>query len=159
MLHKIHAREDILTSVLFIMIGLTVFIGSFGLPIGSIDNFGPGMFPLLLGGLLFIIGTGLGIRTLLYRSLAVSSSNTTGGWSSLRGLIFIPLACIVFGVIIPHVGLFIASAVAAFLATRSDKAYSLVTALILSLCVAALVCAIFVYGIGLPIPVFPRLTF
>lgn len=158
MLPKDYVREDILTAALFILIGLTAVIGSLGLSIGSIDNFGPGMFPLLLGGLLCLIGMGLAASATTQR-IPDASTPEKGSNGSPRGLIFIPLACITFGLIVSIAGLFIASAIAVYISTFSDKNYSRKTALILSICVALLVCSIFVFGIGIQIPVFPMFLY
>jgi hypothetical protein len=114
---------------------------------GSSLRMGPGYFPNILGGLLILFG--------LY-FLVVSrrrGEKIEGAWS-LRGLIVLPLSLVLFGVLIDRAGFVPAMLVLIFCAATASTEFKLVEVLLFSVFLTALAAAVFVWGLGLPYPLF-----
>jgi len=148
------AFEDLLSAIIFIVIGVAGFVLAQEYRTGTLQRMGPGMFPLMISGLLTAIGVGLAVQTLLSGRLkhvpSVIPTSTT-----VRSLFFVMLSLFVFAMLIQTAGLFIASAAQVFIATRAEPGRKVIGSVILSLTLATLAALIFVYGIGLPIPLWP----
>jgi hypothetical protein len=114
---------------------------------GSSLRMGPGYFPNILGGLLILFG--------LY-FLVVSrrrGEKIEGAWS-LRALIVLPLSLVLFGVLIDRAGFVPAMLVLIFCAATASTEFKLVEVLLFSVFLTALAAAVFVWGLGLPYPLF-----
>lgn len=112
---------------------------------GSVLHMGPGFFPTILGGILFLFGLSIMIKGLLKGEKIKSNF-------SLRAFILLPLSIVLFGLIIDYLGLIPALIVLIFgsaLAGREFKAaqVGLLTAILTTLSIA-----LFIWGLGLPFP-------
>jgi hypothetical protein len=112
-------------------------------PFGSTRSMGPGYFPVVLGGLLAILGVVIMLRGLR------SSQALDAGWSA-RGLIMLPLAVIAFGVLMEKAGFVPALAVLVLLSAAAGKEFRLKEVALLAVCLVAVSVALFVWGLGLP---------
>jgi hypothetical protein len=114
---------------------------------GTSLRMGPGYFPNILGGLLILFG--------LY-FLVVSrrrGEKIEGAWS-LRALVVLPLSLVLFGVLIDRAGFVPAMLVLIFCAAIASTEFKLVEVLLFSVFLTALAAAVFVWGLGLPYPLF-----
>jgi hypothetical protein len=114
---------------------------------GSSLRMGPGYFPSILGGFLILFG--------LY-FLVVSrrrGEKIEGAWS-LRALVVLPLSLVLFGALIDRAGFVPAMLVLIFCAATASTEFKLVEVLLFSVFLTALAAAVFVWGLGLPYPLF-----
>ena len=121
---------------------------------GTALRMGPGYFPTVLGGILMLFGLYLVVGSL--RSSAPAPQQTQeptlrGGWS-LRALVVLPLAFVLFGVLMSYAGFVPALLVLIFGSALASPQFTLVEVLLLSVVLVVLSVAIFVWGLGLPYP-------
>jgi len=114
-----------------------------GLPIGTALRMGPGYFPMILSGLLFLLG-------LLVFLKGFGREGEAMGNIAWRGIIFILPAPIFFGLTVRGLGFVPALFVTTLIASQASLKMRPVYALILSAAVALLSTLIFSYGLGLP---------
>ena len=145
----IRAPKDFWAGLLFIAFAAVALYAARNYSLGGAGRMGPGYFPVLLGGLLALIGAVLVGRSFFAPGEPVTRTQ------------FLPLAIIVvsvvlFGVLLQHFGLVIAlvavTVVSAF-ATRESKPLE-VAALTAVLVVFSI--GIFVQGLKLQLPIWPQ---
>ena len=142
-------RKDVASGVFFIAVGVLYGgIAWHSLPMGSALEMGPGYFPIVLSGILVVLGVVIAGCALF----AEKGSKTPFGLVPWRGLIMLSLATIVFGAFIEELGLLPGVFVTMLLATLSSKS-SLVRSLVISLSIALFCTVIFGYGIRLTLPI------
>lgn len=137
--------KDIASGVFFIAVGLFFCISVWlKLTIGTALRMGPGYFPLVLGGILALLGLVIVFKGLL------SEGGPIGGipW---RGSLLIGLAPVVFGATVQGLGLIGAVFLSTMVAALSSQRVSLVFALLLTLGLTLFCVLVFSYGLGLPI--------
>jgi len=140
-------------AALFIAFGLFFGIGSLDLDLGTTFRMGPGYFPLVLSGLLVLLGI-----VILVQATKVAGEPL--GPIAWRGMFFILPAPIFFGLTLRGLGfvpsIFLAALIAAFASHKMKPAMALVLAA--SLTVFSV--AVFSYALGLPFQRFgPWLSF
>jgi hypothetical protein len=147
---RLRARQDLSAGVMFVGFGAIFALGAGRYSIGTLDEMGPGFLPLCVGILLALIGV-----------LLVAKSLIAGGDSltefSLPPLLLIASSICVFALIFPYLGLVTAIFVLAVIAARASPEFRLSEALALGALLAALSAGIFVYGLGIPLPVWPSI--
>lgn len=153
-----HPLEDVITAAIFIVVGAIAFWLATDYRTGTLHRMGPGLFPLLVSGLLTVIGLALGVQSLAAlrkREVASDAPSLIPGFATIRALLFVMLSLLAFGVLVRPTGLFIATAALVFISTRAEPGRSVVRSLLLAFVIACIAAVIFVYGIGLPIPLWP----
>lgn len=133
-----------------IFIALGVFFGGYAamtLEFGSARQMGPGYFPVVLSGLLVVLGAIAMIG-------AAGASGEKISWAPPRALALILLAPLVFGAAIDGLGLFPTVMIGVVLTSYASRLATWRYTLLLSVLVAAFCGAIFNLGLGVPIPLF-----
>jgi Tripartite tricarboxylate transporter TctB family len=146
----IRAPKDFWSGVMFIAFAAVGLIAARSYSLGTPLRMGPGYFPLLLGSVLALIGV-----ILVARSFAFAGEPV--GRIQVVPLAVITAAVVLFGLLLPWLGLVVALMVAigvSALASRDSKPLE-VAALALVLAVFSVV--VFVYGLRLTLPVWPSL--
>lgn len=146
--------EDLMAALLFIVIGVGAFVIALEYPTGTLRRMGPGVFPLLVSGLMIVIGAALAVQTLASGRLKAIPS-LRPKFEIVRALFFVMASLLAFALLVRPAGLFIATAVQVFIATRAEPGRALTGSIVLSLSLAVIAAVIFIYGIGLPIPLWP----
>lgn len=140
------AKADILAGAAFAAFGLVFAIGSLvELPIGTPVNMGPGFFPLVLGGILVVLGVlvaGEGILAAEARPI---------GLIPWRAALLIGVALLFFGLTVRGLGLLPALFVAVLLGAFASRRASLLMVLAISVGLTALSLVIFVVALRLPL--------
>jgi hypothetical protein len=114
---------------------------------GTSLRMGPGYFPIVLGGLLILFGLyilAMGLRR---------GEKIEGSWS-IRGLIILPLSLLLFGALIDRAGFVPAMLVLIFGSATASTEFKFVEVLLFSVFLTALAVAVFMWGLGLPYPLF-----
>jgi hypothetical protein len=145
---ELRNNKDFWAGAMLIAIGATAILIARNYTFGSALRMGPGYFPVVLGGLLILFGLyilAMGLRR---------GEKIEGSWS-IRGLIVLPLSLVLFGVLIDRAGFVPAMLVLIFGSATASTEFKFVEVLLFSLFLTALAVAVFVWGLGLPYPLFP----
>jgi hypothetical protein len=140
-------NKDFLAGLLLVVVGSAGFFMALDYPFGSALRMGPGYFPRVLAGILIVFGLYVGIRGVL------NPERVEGIWG-WKALALITLAFWVFGWLMERVG-FIPSLVVLFaISTLAGHEFRLKEVVILTVLMIAFAWAVFIYGLGLPYPLF-----
>ncbi len=113
---------------------------------GTISRMGPGMMPVSLGVILAVFGLIIAVPALFRKGEAVDLK--------LRPLIVLSICIFSFALMIETIGFVPAVFTTTVVATFAETQVPLVKAVILGGSLALLTWAIFILGLGLPIPAF-----
>jgi putative tricarboxylic transport membrane protein len=138
--------KDFWTGLIFIAFGIAFLLIAQGYPLGSARRMGPAYFPTMLSVVLILIGIAATVRSFIGHGTAV-------GQFALKPMALIAIGTILFGVLVRDAGV-----VAAVLALVVVTAYSSIhfswrAASLLGIGLAVFCVGIFVYGLGLSIPI------
>lgn len=136
-------RTNLLCGLVFIGAGLFFGIQSLGLEIGTSFRMGPGYFPLVLAGLLILLGIVILIQSFRKEGEPIDAL----AW---RGMLFILPAPVLFGLTVRGLGFVPALFLCAFAASFASHRMSVMWALILSLSITFFSVLVFSYALGLP---------
>ena len=145
---RIKSGQDLLTGLLFIVVGAgALWIGA-DYPMGTAQRPGTGVLPYILSWCL--IGTG---ALLWLKSVLVEGPPLTG-WA-WRPIIMITLATIAFALLIDRSGLVVTMLVSMTLAALGTpetrwREYAMFAVIMIVIAVA-----MFIKGLGMPIPIWP----
>ena len=144
--------KDFLAGLLFLGFGVLAIVVARDYPFGTAVRMGSGYFPTVLGGVLALFGVFLIARGIQLREHAPLA----WGWK--------PLACIVgsmllFGFLMPRLGLVPALAAMFFAAALGGREFRFGEVLALTVLMTAFAVAIFVYVLKLPFQLFPGIYF
>ncbi len=112
-------------------------------------SFGAGTAPRMFAGLLLLLGFGVALTGVLWEGAQLQQFH----W---RGPFFVSLAIIAFAVAIRPLGLVITAFASFMVATLGTAETRWVEALIVCVCLTAFCCVLFPYGLGLPMPLWPK---
>ena len=136
-------RTNLLCGLAFIGAGAFFLIQSLGLEIGTSFRMGPGYFPLLLAGLLILLGGVVLIQSFRKEGEPI-------GELAWRGMLFILPAPVLFGLTVRGLGFVPALFLCAFIACFASHRMNVMWALILSLSITVFSVIVFSYALGLP---------
>ena len=144
---EIRNNRDVWAGAMLIGTGAVSVIVARDYAFGTSLRMGPGYFPSVLGGLLVLFGI------YLVASGLKSKEKIEGGWS-LRALIMLPLSLVLFGLLMEYAGFVPALMVLIVGSSAAGSEFKLVEALALALGITAFAVGLFIYGLGLPYPMF-----
>ena len=146
---KIKSPKDFWAGLMFLGFGLFFAIGAGHYRLGSAGRMGPGYFPMMLGGLLALIGGIVFFRSLVAKGPKVAAI-------PLRLLFLITLSLLGFGYLVQPIGLVLALVILIVLSAWAGHEFRLREVLLLSLVLIVLSVAVFAKGLGLPFPLWPQ---
>ena len=139
---------DLAFAAFLVVLGALALVLGSELTVGTAGAMGPGYVPRALAVLIILMGLGLGIRALLARRQPFPAV-------ALRPLLLIGSAVALFAALLPLVGLALTSLVVVVCAGFASAELRLRENALLAIGLAAFAVALFVYGLGLPIRVWP----
>ncbi len=122
-------------------------------PIGTAAHMGPGYFPMLLGGFLFILGLLISLKGLLFKSS--DPDHGKFGCFDWKNFLIILGSVTCFSILLRPAGLIPATAVMIFLSSFAGQKFHLLQTLILCAILCLVVWLVFVLGLGLTVPIWP----
>lgn len=140
-------NADALSGLIFVSLGVLGMILSLQESLGSGSRMGPGFMPLALSGGL----SGLG-GLVLIRGLAGQEEVLRLG--TVRPAVMIVLSIVAFALCIRNLGMFPATFIAVCLACYAQPSPNIRDVVILALGLAVFCSAVFVWALGLSIPMF-----
>ncbi|MFB9948753.1 tripartite tricarboxylate transporter TctB family protein [Rhizobium puerariae] len=142
----IKSPQDFGAGILFVLFGaIGLYIGS-DLTFGSARNMGPGYFPVIICGLIVLIGLIVTAKSLSLEGPGIERIQ-------IRPILFILLAIAAFGLLIAQVGAVISSILLIVFAAYARRQVNLIETVVFAVGTAAFVVIIFVYALGQPMPV------
>lgn len=136
-------KADAHAGIALVLIGLYFGVQSWMLPLGTTLRMGPGYFPLVLSGLLILLG-------LIVALQSIGREGQPIGRLAWRGALFILPAPVIFGLTVRGLGFVPAIFVATLIASRASVKMSWTASLVLTVAVTIFATLIFSYGLGLP---------
>lgn len=148
---RLHIRnsQDLWAGILFMAIGAVTAAAALDYPLGATRNIGPGYFPVLLGGILIVIGAAVAVKGLR------ADAEPLGSWA-IRPLILITAAVVVFALLVRPLGLAVATLSLVAISSLAGAGFSLVRVLVLSAALVMLAAIIFIYLLSLPFSLLPQ---
>jgi hypothetical protein len=139
----------VIAGALFISIGLLSVVLSYGWRVGTAAQMGPGYFPLMLGGILIVLGISIAGRAHLASGRA--------GLPPMDLKAVLPIICpiILFAAVVSTAGLLVSIIGLVVLTRLADRTTRLVETLALASFLSLLVTLVFVVGLGVRVPLLP----
>jgi hypothetical protein len=134
---------DAIAGALFITFGLFFGLQALNLDIGTAFKMGPGYFPLVLSGILILLG-------LVIVFSAYNKAGDAIGAYAWRGMLFILPAPVFFGLTVRGLGFVPAIFFTTIIAALASFKMKLPAALVLAVAVTIFSTLVFSYGLGLP---------
>ena len=137
-------RKDFWSGVMLIVVGGGTIIIARNYQFGSSLRMGPGYFPTVLGAMLVMFGV-----YFIIQGLRTGAEKLEGSWS-LRALIILPLALVLFGLLIDRAGFIpalLALIIGSAAASRQSKPIEVV---LFAVFLTAMCVIVFVWALGLP---------
>jgi hypothetical protein len=144
---SLRASQDLWAGAMLIATGAAAALVARGYPFGTVRRMGPGYFPTALGCILVLFGAYFVVRALRARG----GEPILGPWP-VRALVVLPLALVLFGILMARAGFIPALAVLIVGSASAGKEFRLVEVLLLTAALILFAVAVFVWGLGLPYP-------
>jgi hypothetical protein len=142
---KLPDTKDFWSGLMLIAIGAVAVFIARDYPFGTALRMGAGFFPVVLGVILMLFGLYFAARGLR------SGAKIEGGWSP-RALIVLPLAFVLFGILMEYAGFVPALLVLIVGSAAAGTEFRWGEVLALSVLLTAMCVALFIWALGLPYP-------
>ena len=147
---RIRAPKDFWSGLMFCGFAVVGILAARGYSLGAAGKMGPGYFPLLLGGVLALLGVVLIARSILLDGEPLPRFH-------ILPLAVIAVAVCLFGGLIEPFGLVIALAVLTMLSAWAGPQFRWLEAAALTAVLIVFSIGVFVYALGLSLSVWPNL--
>lgn len=142
---KLNGKADVEAGLFFTGFGILTAALSLQLRLGTVESMGPGMFPLILGVILAILG------------LVILAKGSMGRGEEIKPLpikpvLLITASLIVFALLVLTVGLLFAIPAQVVIALSASEHFTWKRALLLSVGLLAFCYGVFVYFLGISLP-------
>ncbi|MDX6751139.1 tripartite tricarboxylate transporter TctB family protein [Geminicoccaceae bacterium 1502E] len=143
--------ENAILGLFLGLVGAGAIAEGLSLPVGSAMRMGPGYFPILIGGVLVVLGLAITLLPTRHVAAAWERADLARGAVDVLAVI---LAVTSFGFLVERLGLIASIVVAVFISTAPIPAMSLLERFVLAICLAVGSYLIFVYALGVSMPGF-----
>jgi hypothetical protein len=148
---RIKSERDFWSGVLFIAIGIGFAVGASNYSLGVSARPGPGYFPLILSVMMAALG---GI--VLFKSLTIETEGGDKvGAFAWRPLAIIVFAILLFGMLLPRVGMFITVPLLIVIVSFATTEFTWLGTVINAVVLTVFAWLVFVVGLKLTIPLLP----
>lgn len=141
---KIRSAQDFGAGLVFALLGIVGIIFGRDLAFGSAARMGPGYFPILISGLLIVVGVAVMAKSMTIEGPQIQRF-------ALRPIIFVNAALLVFGFAIESLGLAVTSVLMTLIAALSRNDTKWRQMIVFSIGLAIFAVVVFVYALGLPL--------
>jgi hypothetical protein len=144
-------RRDFVGGVFLILVGAGFAIAAQRYPFGAMARFGAGFFPFWLG----IVLAGLG--GLLAASALLGKEDDEPGFATIdvRSLAAVIGSVVVFGLVLTRLGLLLSVVILVLMSSLGSRDLRWPSTIAAAALLGVGCCAVFVYGLGLTVPVLP----
>ncbi len=148
---KIKSEKDFWSGLMFLVVGIGFAVGATNYSMGSAARPGAGYFPLILSTILAILGA-----IVLFKSLTIETEGGDRvGSIAWRPLLVIVGAIVLFGALLPRLGLFITVPLLIIVVSFAGDEFKWRGVLATAVGLTLFSWLIFVVGLGLTIPLWP----
>jgi putative tricarboxylic transport membrane protein len=147
---RVRNPQDLLAGLLFVAIASGALWVAWDYPTGSAVRMSSGYVPRLLCLLLAVIGVFVALRSFVIEGPDLTAVRP-------RPLLLITAAVVVFAFSIQTLGLVLATALITIIGGFASPQVRIVEMIAAAAVLAVMTTAIFIWGIGLPIPIWPEL--
>ncbi|MBX3637344.1 MAG: tripartite tricarboxylate transporter TctB family protein [Rubrivivax sp.] len=149
---KIKSEKDFWSGLMFIVVGVGFAWGATNYSFGSSARPGPGYFPFGLGIIMAVLGA-----LILFKALTVESD----GGDKVGGIAWKPMLIVVgsvvlFGLLLPQAGMFVTLPLLVVTTALAGDEFHWGEALANAAVLTAGSWLVFIYGLNLTIPLWPR---
>jgi hypothetical protein len=146
---KIKSPQDFWAGLMFIAFGLFFVVVAMAFyQMGSSVRMGPAYFPVVLGGLLAVLGAVVLVNSLIVEGPAVAKFH-------FRPLLFIAVSSLAFAYLLKPLGLVLASAALVFISAYGGHEFKFKEVAIMTVVLVIFSVLVFMKGLSLPFPVCP----
>lgn len=142
---RVKSPQDLGAGAVFIVIGIAGILFGDDLPMGTAARMGPGYFPMVLSGLIILIGLITGARGLAIEGPPMERIH-------LRPLLFVLGAIVASGYLLNWVGLVLTSIIVTLVASFARRDVDLRETLLLGTGIGVFAVVVFVYALNQPLP-------
>ena len=135
---------------MFIAFAATALLAARGYSLGAAGKMGPGYFPVMLGSVLALIGLILVVRSFVIDGEAITRIQ-------ILPLAIIAAAVVAFGVLLQPLGLVLSLALVTVVSAFASRESKPLEVAALTCVLAAFAAGVFVYGLRLPLPLWPAM--
>ena len=147
---KLKNAKDFWSGVMFVAFGIA-FVGfARQYEMGTAARMGPAYFPTVLGGMLIVLGAYIG-----FKGLKVAAEDGQVDKFYLKPLLLVLGAVVAFGLLLRLGGLLVALAALIIISSFASGQFRWKEVIPLTIGLAVLVLAVFIWGLNLTIPVLP----
>ena len=141
----IRSQKDFVSGLLFLLIGLAAMAIASDYPMGKAVRMGPGYYPMVLGGLLSIVGLACMLKALATAGPALERVH-------LKPVLLVTVSVVLFGVLLRHAGMVAALAVSIYLSSFASSRFTFKAATITFVLLSVFCWGVFIKALSLPIP-------
>lgn len=142
---NIRNPQDFLSGILFAFFGSIGFFLALSYDPGNLSRMGPGMLPMVISAAVTVLGI-----VLVLRGVRIDGEKI--GTPSFRSLFSIPVALVIFSLLIRQVGLPLTVCAVLFWLSVTGGERRWIESVVLALAMTIFCVAVFVYGLGQPVP-------
>lgn len=142
--------KDVFAGLMFLTFGIGAAVIAQNYSLGTLARMGSGYFPMLIGGLIAIMGFAILVRAVIW-----PDSSEPVATIEFRPVLFIAAAIIIFGLVIDDFGIVAALAALIVIARFAGREGGLVELIVMVVVLTALVVGIFVYGLNIRLDLWP----
>jgi hypothetical protein len=151
---SIRNQRAFVSGAFFVGIAIFFFVESMNYPLGTATRMGPAYFPIMLSILLALIGFAVMAGAVATRA----KLERLARWD-LKGLAWVVVSIVLFTALLYPLGGVVALFVLVVVASRASPEFTWVGTLVNAAVLIAMCVGIFVYGIGLQMPLWPAFMY
>jgi hypothetical protein len=142
----IRSTKDFWTGIIYIFFGSSAILLARGYGMGTAVKMGPAYFPSILGGLLILIGLISLIRSFFTTGTPIEKF-------ALKGLAFIMVSTVLFGLLVRRTGLILALPLLVLVSAYASKEFNWVSSALMAIGLTLFCILVFLKGLGIPLPI------
>ena len=142
---RVKSPQDLGAGLVFLAIGIAGLYFGRELAFGTSARMGPGYFPILLSGLIIVVGLVVGFKGLTVEGPPIEKVQ-------LRPISFIVAAILIFGFLIESIGLALTAILLTIFAAYARPEVNLRETILLGVALAVFTVVVFVYVLGQALP-------
>lgn len=146
---RIRSEKDFWSGLMFMAFGLFFAIGAQNYAFGNAQRMGPAYFPTMLGSLLTLVGLAIVAKGLASK---IRDDVDKFHW---QPLLLVLGSVLLFAFALKPLGLVLSMLVLIFVCARGGPEYRTKEVAVLAAALVLLVLAVFIWGLKLPVPVWP----
>jgi putative tricarboxylic transport membrane protein len=147
---KLKNAKDFWSGVMFVAFGIAFAGFATQYDMGTAARMGPAYFPTVLGGLLILLGAYIG-----FKGVSVAAHDGQVDKFHFKPLLWVLGAVVAFGLLLRLGGLLVALAALIIVSSAGSGQFKWTEVIPLTIGLSVLVLAVFIWGLGLTIPVLP----